>query len=227
MLLNICLSSWCSGRQAGPELTCGLCCLVTLPGTLDHACAFTGVSCLGQDHRLFFILVLLTLACEIALALNSFLYQWVPWNVPSGVMRMLKDSFPSWGKERLGWKEQVCKQELFLVTCSMSLLHGEQGSLCFPPQLRTGSGLCGHEPGTAVMPLVCVNCGRTQLQSGVAALGAPLQRAGRAFSSPHGQLVAGRSCRRDLQAVQGVTANRTLGTWAGSGPSGWSRLTCG
>lgn len=46
LLLNIHLSSRSSGRQAGPELTCGLCYLVTLPGTLNHACAFTGVSCL-------------------------------------------------------------------------------------------------------------------------------------------------------------------------------------
>lgn len=30
-----------------------------------------------------------------------------------------------------------------------------------------------------------------------------------------------------MQAVQWVTANSSLGTWARSGPSGWARLTCG
>lgn len=121
----------------------------TLPGTLDHACAFSGVSYLSQDHWLFFILILLTLVWEIALALNSFLHQWVPWNAHSRILRMPEDASPSWGKERVGWKEQVCKQELFLAPaappCSMECR----------AQLRAGSGLCGHEPGAAVMPLVC------------------------------------------------------------------------
>lgn len=54
---------------------------------------------------------------------------------------------------------------------------GEQASLCFPGSLLSsglGSGLHGHEPGTAMISLVCVNRGRTQLQSGLAALGTPL-----------------------------------------------------
>lgn len=69
---------------------------------------------------------------------------------------------------------------------------GEQGLLCFPGSLlssRLGSGLCGHEPGAAVMPLVCVNCSRAQLVWEFSAgLGTPpwLQKAGKAFSSPCG-----------------------------------------
>lgn len=212
LLLNIHFSSRSSGRQAGPEPTCGLCYFVTLPGTLNHACTFTGVSCLSQDHQLFSMLILLTLVCEISLALNSFLHQWVPWNAHFRIRGMPKDASLPWG-EGEGLKTRVVLSHLQHLP---ALWSGEQGSLCFPGSLLSsglGLGLCGHEPGAAVMSLVCVNCDTTQLQSGVAGLGTPLwlQRTGMAFSSPCGQLVAVRTCRRNFRLLSG---SQPTGHWA-------------
>lgn len=78
---------------------------------------------------------------------------------------MPKDSL-SWGEGEsglggAGLKTRVVLSHLQHLPAPWS---GGQGSLCFPGSLLSsglGSGLCGHEPGAAVMPLVCVNCGRT------------------------------------------------------------------
>lgn len=184
-----------------------------MSGTLNHTWASTGVSCLSQGHWLFFILILLTLVCEITLALNSFLHQWGPWNAHSGMLRVPKDpSLPlgegESGLEGAGLKTRVALCHLQQLPAPWS---GQQGSLHFPGSLHC-SGLWSHEPGAAVMPLVPVSCSRAQLQPGVAGLGTPLwlKRTGRAFSSPRGPLAAGRSCRRDLQAVLGVRTIRVV-----------------
>lgn len=133
--------------------------LVTLPSTLDHACAFTGVSCLSQDHWLFFTLILLTLVCETALALNSFLHQWVPWHAHFGMLRVPKDASLSLGEGESGLEGADLKTRVALSHLQHlpAPWHGEQGSLCFPGSLLCsglGSGLPGHEPGAAVMLLV-------------------------------------------------------------------------